>query len=309
MKATNNLTPLVSVLVPCYNHERFVEETIISIISQSYKNIELIVIDDGSKDTSPLILEKLSKKYNFYYEHQKNMGLPATLNKMIKMAKGKYISIIASDDINTLDKIELLVEEFEQLPDEYGVVCGNAKFIDDKNNEICLEQNGQQYCTFIEMYISINKTFNIQDFGTYPTFLVNNYIPVMSTLIKRDALLKVNLYEENITIEDWNMWMKLARTYKMKYVNSIVAFYRWHEHNSMKTMNEQLRLDTLKIFKREQAYCYANGLKNLWEHQYYGALLNFLLLKKYVLFYEYINIYNIYGFLKFLIKKLITRII
>ena len=80
------MQPLVSVIVPCYNHEKYVEKTIESIVNQTYKNIELIVIDDGSKDNSTIILEKLSRQYNFYYEHQHNIGLPATLNKMIKMA-------------------------------------------------------------------------------------------------------------------------------------------------------------------------------------------------------------------------------
>lgn len=300
--------PLVSVIVPCYNHEKYVEKTIESIINQTYKNIELIVIDDGSKDNSPNILEKLSRQYNFYYEHQQNIGLPATLNKMIKMAKGKYISLIASDDVKTLDKIEVLVKEFEDLSDDYAVVCGGAKFIDDNGKEIALHVNGQEYRSAPDVHTCMRSNFDYEkDFGEYVTLLKGNYIPVMSTLIKKEVLFKVGLYEENIRIEDWNMWLKLARTYKMKYINKTVAYYRWHENNSVKTMGDKLLLDLMKIFEREKDFSYLTGHGEVWEQRYYGDILDLLVLKKYSLFYTAINKKNIFGLIKYIGKKIIKR--
>jgi len=298
--------PLVSVIVPCYNHEKYVEQTIESIVNQTYKNIELIVIDDGSKDNSPKILEELSKKYNFYYEHQQNIGLPATLNKMIKTAKGKYISLIASDDVKTIDKIEVLVKEFEELSDEYAVVCGDANFIDDNGKEICIEVSGQEYKSFLDWHLHSRNDFDYKNnFGEYTTLLQANYIPAMSTLIKKEALYKVGLYEENISIEDWNMWLKLARTYKMKHIDRIVSFYRWHANNSSKTMRDKLRFDSLKIFEREKDFCYLNGQVELWDLRYYGGILELLLLKKYSLFYDTISKKNILNFFKFCSKKVV----
>ncbi len=300
--------PLVSVIVPCYNHEKYVEQTIKSIVNQTYKNIELIVIDDGSKDKSPEILKELSKKYNFYYEYQQNIGLPATLNKMIKMAKGKYISLIASDDVKTLDKIEVLVKEFEELSDDYAVVCGDAKFIDDNGKEICLEVNGQECSSFLDSRSCMRSDFDYKNnFGEYVTLLQANYIPAMSTLIKKEALYKVGLYEENISIEDWNMWLKLARTYKMKHIDRVVSFYRWHENNSIKTMLDKLMFDALKIFEREQDFCYLNGQGKLWEQRYYGGILDLFLLKKYSLFCRSISKNNVLNFSKFCSKKIIRR--
>lgn len=83
--------PLVSVVISSYNHEPYIEQTIESIVNQTYSNIEIIVFDDGSTDNSPVILDKLSKKYNFYFERQKNIGLSATLNKGLYLSKGKYL--------------------------------------------------------------------------------------------------------------------------------------------------------------------------------------------------------------------------
>ncbi|WP_309498698.1 glycosyltransferase [Sulfurovum sp.] len=273
VKKEKNL-PLVSVIVPCYNHEKYVEQTIESIVNQTYKNIELIVIDDGSKDKSPEILQKLSQKYDFYFERQENIGLPATLNKMIKMAKGKYISLIASDDIKTLDKIDILVKEFEELPDDYAVVCGNVKFIDDEGRATFWENNKNKFYDFVKYRTSSREDFNIAtEFGSYKSLFAGNYIPAMGTLIRIDKIMKVGMYDEDISVEDWNMWLKLSKRYKMKYVDEIVSFYRWHETNSMKVMNIRLAMDITKIFEREKAYCIENGLFSLWKQHYYESIL------------------------------------
>ena len=306
----NKIEPLVSVIVPCYNHEKFVQQTIESIINQSYKNIELIVIDDGSTDNSPQILKELSKKYNFYYIHQKNIGLPATLNKMIKIAKGKYISIIASDDILTPDKIYILVHEFLKLSNKYAMVCGNAKFIDDNGDEFCFGKDIKTDCTFLDYFTKTRNDFNFKNsFGEYQTLLKKNYIPAMSTLVLKEKLIEVGLFEENIPLEDWNMWLKLTQKYKIKYVDEIVAYYRWHETNSIKTMITELQLIKYTILEREKEYCYSVGLINEWKQSYYGTILDLLLTNKYMTFIQTIKHINIFGFILFILEKFIFRII
>lgn len=266
--------PLVSVIVPSYNHERYVEQTIHSILNQTYENIELIVIDDGSIDKSPKILLELSGKYNFYYERQENIGLPATLNKMIRMAKGKYISLIASDDINTLEKMDLLVTEFEQLTDDYAVVCGNVKFIDDEGKTTFLVKNERKYFDFVRFRTTDRMDFSLTtEFGSFESLLIGNYIPVMGTLIRRNVIIEMGLFDEDITIEDWSMWFKLSKKYKMKHIDEIVSLYRWHETNSMKVMNKTLAMDAIKLLEREKLYCAGNGLSSSWKKQYYDSIV------------------------------------
>lgn len=108
-----NNSPLVSVIVVCYNHEKFINECIDSIMHQSYTNIEVLVFDNGSSDNSPSILTKLQEKYKFKLYFQENIGIPRALNKAIKIANGKYISAISTDDFWPLNKIEIGVNFLE----------------------------------------------------------------------------------------------------------------------------------------------------------------------------------------------------
>ena len=103
----NLVDPMVTVLVPAYNHEKYVEQTILSIVNQTYQDFELIVIDDGSSDQTPEILERLSQEHGFYFERQENMGVTKTLNKIISKAKGQYIVGCASDDAMPRNRLEI----------------------------------------------------------------------------------------------------------------------------------------------------------------------------------------------------------
>ena len=299
----NKTLPLVSVIVPCYNHEKYVEQTIESIVHQTYENIEFIIIDDGSKDNSPTIIKRLSEQYGFYFEVQQNVGLSATLNKMIKMAKGKYIALIASDDTCALDKIETLVNKFENLGSEYGVVCGNARFIDDEGKILV---RGTNNCDDLIEYFTANRNdvdFSTQ-FGTYESLLNGNYIPVLGTLIKKDALIEVGLYDEDLSLEDWSMWLKLSKKYKMKYVDNIVAFYRWHDSNITKTMNKRLAMDIIYILEREKKYCEENDLVSVWRKKYYRSILFLFRNKNYYQLVKKIFTNNVFLFSIYVLRKL-----
>ena len=93
----NETNPLVSVVVSCYNHENYIKESLLSVLNQTYQNIELIVFDDGSIDNSADIIEALSKEYDFFFQRQENIGLTATSNKAIKTVP---ISKRGFDDIH-----------------------------------------------------------------------------------------------------------------------------------------------------------------------------------------------------------------
>ncbi|EPK1752121.1 glycosyltransferase family 2 protein, partial [Acinetobacter baumannii] len=95
-------TPLVSIVIPCYNHVDYVQDCIQSIIDQTYQNIELIIIDDGSKDESVLKINEMLKKCEnrfsrFEFRHRPNKGLSATLNEALEWCQGEYFATLASD--------------------------------------------------------------------------------------------------------------------------------------------------------------------------------------------------------------------
>ena len=115
--------PLVSVLIPCYNCEKYVEEAVMSIIEQSYSNLEILVIDDGSTDNTGSILQELAQKDSRirYIKNETNLKLIRTLNKGIDLCRGKYIARMDADDISLPTRIVKQVNFLEKHPD-IGIV-------------------------------------------------------------------------------------------------------------------------------------------------------------------------------------------
>lgn len=208
--------PLVSVIVPSYNHEPFINECLNSIFKQSYNNIELIVLDDGSSDQSYNVIKSLSKQHNFYFDHHQNMGLPATLNKGLRLAHGKYIAIIASDDIMMLDRIEKQVNYLEQYSDI--AVCGGNMLAIDNKSQLLTKQRIKPACT-----LDFDDLFWRDKGGP----------PAPTAMIRKSVIDKVGGYDPDIAIEDLYMWLKITNHgYKIAVLNDVFAYYRKHGANS-----------------------------------------------------------------------------
>ena len=230
--------PLVSVVVPCYNHEKYVAQTIESVINQTYKNIELIVIDDGSKDNSVEVIQELADKYGFTFIHRPNKGLSATLNEGVKLSNGKYFSAIASDDILMLDKIEKQVEFMEANPD-YGMCYGKIVYFE---NSI---ENTLEYPN------SNKEGWLFDDLLNYGCF-----IPAPSTFMRKEVFENVGEYDESLWIEDWDMWLRISQKYKIGYIDEYFAYYRKHDSNisSQSLKMYQAQKNTIKKFSNLKNY-------------------------------------------------------
>ncbi|MCT7466319.1 glycosyltransferase family 2 protein [Aliarcobacter cryaerophilus] len=317
----NNL-PLVSVVVPCYNHEKYVKETIESIINQTYKNIELIVIDDGSKDNSVEAIKEMipacEKRFpRFEFRHRENKGLSATLNEMVDWAKGKYFTGCASDDIFLPSKISHLVEKLENSDDSYSVAFGDAIFIDDNSNEVYIDRKTGEYTTeengskFFLDYYTFERDFDYKDeksFGSYKTLLAGNYLPAMSYVIKLDKIREVGAWTSGNTIEDWEMWLKLSKDYKFAYIDEPVAFYRWHDSNTCKTMKFELVIDSLKLLEVEENYAFSKGYKSTFYTTLVNLVIQLRIHNKSMLIKKLIQ-YSINPvFIYFFVLKLISKI-
>jgi len=119
--------PIVSVIIPSFNHAKYIQQTIESVVMQSYgkNNIQLLVIDDNSTDNSPVLLRKLEKTYGFtLFQNDQNKGIVKNINQMLKKAKGKYIAILGSDDTWEKIKLDKQVALLEEKPN-YGAVSAN----------------------------------------------------------------------------------------------------------------------------------------------------------------------------------------
>jgi len=210
--------PLVSVIVPCYNHERYIEQCILSIVGQTYGNIELIVVDDGSRDASPEILARLQRQYGFDLHLQANRGVSKTLNLAIReYSHGKYIAGCASDDYLLPDRIERQVAFLEAHPD-CGMVFGKVKVVNEQSEEI-------------EGLHIIDPVEDPVRSLTFESLIERNCIPAMTVMMRREVWDECGGYNENTPIEDFDMWLKVAYRHKIAYMDEYMACYRWHGDN------------------------------------------------------------------------------
>jgi alpha-1,3-rhamnosyltransferase len=277
--------PLITVVIPVYNHEAYVIESIRSVIGQSYPKIELIVINDGSKDRShemvlTLVAECKQRFVRFEYINRENRGLSATLNQALAMAQGRYLGLLASDDMILPDKFCCLVEALEATDDGCAGAFGNASFIDEHGRATYLDAKGNvqdqqsdETCSdFLDLYTR-ERTFDYKThFGSYLTLLGGNYLPAMSSLLKTAIVRDVGGWTAGNVLEDWEMWLKLSKHHNFLFIDKTMALYRVHGKNTVITMKPQLERAALMLLASEREYCTGNGLDRAWEDSFYGIL-------------------------------------
>lgn len=220
------MNPLVSVLVPSYNHAEYIAQTIQSVFNQTYNNIELIVIDDGSTDNSVDLLSQLQTQFSFKFISRENKGLINTLNEGLNIAKGKYFCVIASDDIFTNQKIELQVK-FMEANDDYALCYGKMKIIN-KHGE----------------FIKNMKSSSARSGNIFYNLYRRNFITAPTVMLNKDILLDTGGYSNDYSIEDYPLWLKLSKSYKIGFIDEFLVYYRIHEKN--------MSSDILKIIKETE---------------------------------------------------------
>ena len=285
-----NKNNLISVLIPSYNHRNYVQETIKSIINQTYENIELIVIDDGSKDdTYKKILElkeECEKRFKrVHFETKENEGTIATFNKLVSLTSGEYIYFIASDDMIADVNALKIQAEFLDKNKKYCLVVGDNQFIDsngkvcywDEKQNIVYNKNEAKYLTFGESLKAgrPDVNFSSKEFGKYQTFLTANYIP-NGYLIRKSTLDLIPKFTNEAPLEDYFLHLQLSKYGKYKYIDKVLFSYRWHDVNTIKNI-EKMQNYTQKTLDYEYDVIQKNisGAsveKAVFETIKYGAL-------------------------------------
>ena len=207
----SNSDTLVTVLMPVYNAERYVSEAIESILNQTYRDFEFIIINDGSTDQSEEIIQRYNDSRIVYVRNERNIRLVATLNKGIRMASGKYIMRMDADDISSTDRMKLQVKFMELHPD-VGV-CGSFLSV---------------FGETIKPYLS-RRPENDEDIRS--SMLVNNPLGHPNVIIRKSVLVKNDIwYDENYyRMEDWGLWISLMPYCKFYNIQKPLLRYRYVE--------------------------------------------------------------------------------
>ena len=211
------LPPLVSVLLASYNHEKYVEAAVRSVMVQKGVAFELIVIDDGSKDKSPEILERLSAELRFRYVHRENKGVVATLNELVSLARGKFFCSFASDDVMPPDRLKIQSDYLVNHP-QHKVCFGQIHLMDEQGN-VSAEPDPR--------YLKSIPEITFEEF-----FLGIKDIHGCSEMIDMAEFRRLGGYNEACFQEDFPMILKLLHEYgRAPVITCNCCYYRIHGNN------------------------------------------------------------------------------
>jgi len=207
--------PRVSVIIPTYNRAGVIREALESVLDQTFKDIEIIVIDDGSKDNTREILEGYKDRVRYLY--QGNQGISAARNRAIREAKGELIAFLDSDDFWLPFKLEEQVQIFNQNP-RVGLVHFKMPVVDEA---------GQYYGTKPDHDSGLTFNDLIDKGGDYPT---------SSVMVRKECIDQVGSFDESLPMmEDYELWLRIAQFYDIHEIKGkVLGIYRKHATNISK---------------------------------------------------------------------------
>lgn len=240
--------PLVSILVLTYNQKEFVEEGLSSLTLQTYPNLEFILVDDASNDGTSdwLRASEFSRdeRFTFVY-NETNIGISASLNKALKLSSGKYICIFASDDVLQPQKVESQVAFFELQQEQTALVYSDASIIN---------QEGQTtHPSFIE---HIGRRKKAPSGDVFHELIKLNFIPTPAAMIRKNVLTELGGFNEQLPIEDYDLWLRIAELYDIQFLDDNLVLYREHDSNNIKKLKNWnlYKLMVFSLLKRKSAY-------------------------------------------------------
>ena len=220
-------TPKVSVLMPAYNSEKYIAEAIESIMSQTFKDFEFIIINDGSTDNTAKIVSKYAErdKRIKFIDNKKNQGLIAVLNQGLDLCSGEYIARMDSDDISMPTRFEKQVEYMDTNLD-VGVLG-----------------------TSIEQFGALNQIYIYKPVISYIDLIHGCNVAHPTVFIRRDILQKygIRYKSEYVHAEDYNLWSQLIKVTKIHNLTSVLFKYRWHDSNISVLFSDTQNQTTARI--------------------------------------------------------------
>lgn len=253
--------PLVSVIIPTYNGSRFIRETIQSVLDQTYNNLEIMVVDDGSTDDTSLIVKSITDQ-RITYIQQKNAGVSPARNHGIAVSKGDYIAFLDHDDVWLPCKLEKQLSLFEQNP-KVALIYSDV-FIINENNFI------------IGKYSHKIKFFRGRIFKE---LFSSCFITILTVVIKKSVFLEVGPFLPYKICEDYDLLLKCAAEYPIDYIDEPLAKYRVHGSNYSKNYETEIN-ECIEIFdfwrnqKNINGYDINTLISNAITNTYYNALKN-----------------------------------
>ncbi|MES2767720.1 MAG: glycosyltransferase [Bdellovibrionota bacterium] len=235
-----NTTPLISVVIPVYNGAKYVEQTIQSVLEQSHKDFELLIVNDGSTDSTQAILEKYKTNPQVQIFTKTNGGLSSARNLGIQSARGEFISLLDADDLWESTKLEAQVKKIKELDNDFGIIYTDCNYVDTKDQLLPNESEYYHLDTAIKGNV-------------YEKLIVKNQIcgSGSAVLIPKKVFDAVGLFDENLkSCEDQDMWLRITKKYPVAYVNQRLVKIRVHPQ-SMQRNHDRMFLYSFVVLAKQ----------------------------------------------------------
>jgi len=234
--------PVVSILALCFNHEKFLDEALLSIENLTYPHADVWVVDDASSDSSPEILRRWKQKrpdWHFVLQ-EKNLGNCRTFNQLLHQCSGKWVIDFATDDLLEKDALQQWVARAESAPD-IGFCYADGIVLDQETGKRKRFSETIPRDTFPEGKI-------------LPELLSQPFICPPAVLFNKEALLNLGGYDENLHYEDWDAWLRISHHHPVLFHPEPVITYRKHSASMSASLllkrNRKILQSTIKILER-----------------------------------------------------------
>ncbi len=220
--------PRISVIIPLYNHEKYIEEAVFSVLEQTVSDFELIIINDGSEDNSTDVVQKIKDNRIRYY-YQENRGAHNTLNRGIDMAQGEFISILNSDDVYDRNRFELCLNTLEK-DSSTAAVSSYIEYIDENGRFIKLKRGAE------DNWIDKESETSFKDHGNLTLdLLAGNFLKTTSNLFcRRDVFSQVGRFRDLRYTHDYDFFLRLSHQHHIQLLSEPLLKYRIHQQNTLK---------------------------------------------------------------------------
>ena len=229
------LPPETTVVITCFNYGHYLKGCIESVLNQSYRDYEIVVIDDGSTDNTSAVMQDYLALPNLKYIRQENGGQAKAKNRGIENAQGRFVAFLDADDMWEKEKLQ------KQLPlfytDEIGVVFSRARFIDEIGQPLDYLVTGK--------YLVPHK-------GKVSEFLfLDNFVPFSSSIVRRQCLERCGGFDESFKMGiDWDLWLRLSVLYEFDYIEEPLMTYRMRHTGQMSQNAEERQRWSDRIMKQ-----------------------------------------------------------
>jgi glycosyltransferase involved in cell wall biosynthesis len=232
--------PQVSVIMPCFNHARFLEESANGILGQSLKDLELIIVDDCSSDNSWEVIQRLAARDGRVkcIRHDSNRGASKSRNDGMRAAQGEFVGFCDADDIWERDKLRLQVELLRDHADYDVTYC----------DSIIIDENGQsKESRFSQLFPLPSSASGF----LFAQLLKRNFVNMQSVLMRAQCIEQVGYFDEKIKwVEDWWYWVRVSRHHRFMYCRDALARYRVHAKSTNQIHRRGCGINRFKVFKR-----------------------------------------------------------